>query len=70
VGAALYQLAEDPYFLKKQMAVYDNLYVSPHRTKDLILCFFTFLFVISFDRLFSGHDPKAGEGPGRCGQYE
>ena len=43
------------------MAVYDNLYVSLHRTQGLMLCFF---IVISFRRLFAGHDPKAGEGYG------
>jgi len=48
----------DSLFTKKQMAVYDNLYISPYPCIDLTARVFTF-FLFSFDGsewFFAGYD--------------
>ena len=55
----------DSLFTKKQMAVYDNLYISPYPSYGLftrIISFFLYCF-ITFDRLCAGYDAtEAGTG--------
>jgi hypothetical protein len=59
----------DSLFTKKQMAVYDNLYISPYPSSGLIELIFSF-FLFSFIELewfCAGHD-TAEAGTGHCGQ--
>jgi hypothetical protein len=62
----------DSLFTKKQMAVYDNLYISPYPSYDLFTRIISF-FLFSFDEFewqCAGYDAtEAGSGHYEAGYY-